>query len=281
MSSAMSSIVNNAPSTEIISDTELTVIASRINALSAEAIFMRGRSIRLMAKIGEYLALVKRCLPSGTFMVWVQKNCQIKHAQVNRYMRLAEKSADIDIPETLSLNAGLEFINSKPDVQGLVREAVSDGETVHHETIRGLNDRTPYPDDRKTPSLKVVHAVSTLPRTETWQFVPHLCVVCLGRILMRRVGKRTEYICAECEHRVTSNEPPCWCHKTLGDPAQGGFPTTVKANRKHPDKIFECIQNPDKSVVTNAIVVREKAYSYIADEHRPNPAFTGNKMDYL
>ena len=257
-----------------ITDTELSIVANEIRSREAQINAMIGKTLNLVCLIGADLNSVKSLLHKGEFLLWVESNCSLSQKQVNRYMRLARECPEYldpdKCPVNLSINAALELINAPDDVQELVKD-VAQTEIVHHKTIRELCGKTAYPDTRtnsmrtiepfKPGNITHLRAIETAPRPETWQLTQHACVNCMGRLLVRRVSpKITEYICAECENRVRADEPPCWCHKEVGDPKAGGFDGNVMPTRKQ-EKIFECIKNPDRTAATNTIVVREKPYT--------------------
>lgn len=82
-------------------------------------------------------------------------------------------------------------------------------------------------------------------RTETWVVVDHLCTVCMGRLLVRRISPNiSEVRCSECDERRTGSELAlCWCGVEVG---QYG-------------RMFECIPNPNpRPELRNMILVREK-----------------------
>lgn len=282
-----------AHSTEKIGNAELSTLATQINSYEAQICGIMGQTLHFAALIGADLNFVKERLPNNSFMEWVEKNCCFKQHQCNRYMRLAKKNPEYLDPEkcpvNLSINAALELISAPDDVVELVHEAIADGEIVHQRTVRELCGKSSYPDGRLTakPTVVQLKPIDAAPRPEYFRLTDHCCVTCMGRLLIRRLsGRNTKFetICAICEDRnIITDEAdmPCWCNKTLGDPKNGGYDENVRATRKSPDKIFECIQNPDRSVVGNRIIVREKPHNPVTAQKQVRSVFSGDRMDYL
>jgi len=104
-----------------------------------------------------------------------------------------------------------------------------------------------------------------------FEIIDHLCLICMGRLLRRRLpGRKPRYevICSNCQetHIIEAEETiPCWCHKQVG----------LHGN------IFECFPNPDRKIVKNFILVREKPVVLkLPDERLYRPAFS-TLTDYL
>jgi hypothetical protein len=258
--------------TSTISESELNSIAAKINDHEAQINALMGRSLHLAALIGADLIRVKKSLAPGEFMDWIKNHCKLKQHQCNRYMRLAKNNPEYLDPDRcpeISINVALELIAATDDVRELVNEAIASGEVVHQKTIRELSGKSSYPGVRGVVTPAVVRSIDTVPRTETWIFVPHVCQICCGRLLMRRVSpKITEFICAKCENRGRGEvENFCWCGKEAGPYGQ----------------IFECIPNPNKRAeLPNAIMVREKPKVMKPMERRPSRyVSTGNVFDSL
>jgi len=101
---------------------------------------------------------------------------------------------------------------------------------------------------------------STAPENAHYELIPHICTICLGRLLRRYIGggrrKKYEYRCACCgatHIRFEDEGPSCWCQKTAG---------TVHG------KIFDCVQNTSRRPeLPNEFLVKEKPV-----ELKPIPA---------
>src|SRR5450759_4143066 len=99
----------------------------------------------------------------------------------------------------------------------------------------------------------------------------HLCLVCLGRLLRRRLpGRKPRYelVCSNCQdtHIVEGEEKiPCWCHKQVGSHGE----------------IFECFHNPAPCTqIPNVILVREKPVVMSVPQRMYRPVFS-ELQDYL
>lgn len=120
--------------------------------------------------------------------------------------------------------------------------------------------------------VQIVDNRSDAPENASYRLSDHTCTQCLGRLLTRVVsrGKRPklEWRCAECgdSHVLYADESsPCWCQKTAG--LYG--------------KIFMCYKNPDRSIVKNEILVREKPVSLKPPAERLYRPVFSTSTDYL
>jgi hypothetical protein len=141
-----------------------------------------------------------------------------------------------------------------------------------------------YPLDKKQrgrPSSgngqTVVDNRSHAPENARYSLISHLCVICFGRLLKRRLPGRKprfEVICSNCGdvHFIEGDEHvKCWCTKhieTIGTDVHGF--------------IFECFKNPNRRPeVPNQFLVQEKKINISVPEARiSRPAFS-TPTDYL
>ncbi len=104
-----------------------------------------------------------------------------------------------------------------------------------------------------------------------FELIDHLCLVCLGRLLRRRLpGRKPRYelVCSNCQdtHIIEGDESlKCWCHKEVG--VHG--------------KIFECFRNLEpRTALPNVILIREKPHVMKAPERLIRTVFS-DPQDYL
>ena len=118
----------------------------------------------------------------------------------------------------------------------------------------------------------IVDHRSNAPENARWELIPHVCTVCMGRLLRRYLGggrrKKYEYRCACCgdSHVLYEDDPiPCWCGKDAGTHG----------------KIFECVINSNRRPeLPNEILVLEKPFIMKAPERLIRTVFS-DPQDYL
>jgi|SRR5450759_1361049 len=131
-----------------------------------------------------------------------------------------------------------------------------------------------HSDPRRLDAMgkPIVDTRSYAPHDAHYELIPHLCTVCLGRLLRRYLGggrrKKYEYRCACCgdSHVLYEDDPiPCWCGKTAGTHG----------------KIFECVPNTSRRTeLPNEILVKERPHELKPTERMYRPVFS-ESQDYL
>lgn len=201
---------------ELITHDELQAFAARI--ISLERSINSQFCLHHATLLGHGLCIVRECLPKREFSRWLSDSCGIGQRRASRYMRLSHSFPEYLNPDTcpgnLAIDAALELISvTDDDILEMVKQAIAAGKIINLQTVRELSEN---PDIRPIQTQKV----------QRFELTKHCCIHCMGRLLVRRIGKAVEYLCAECEHRSRGDVAPCWCNKTIGDPRVGGYDKT-------------------------------------------------------